>query len=189
MKWEDYKANAMRTFAHNNSINIDDELFNKKMNELHCVIGISTEIAEFIQAIANNDKVNASEEIGDILWYTANLERLSVPTGLSFPYDEKGITVFADEFLVSVQNLLDTYKKGVYYGSDIDYEAVLFYIEEIKKTCVGMLVMNEINPEDVMETNINKLAIRYPDKFTREDAEQRDLFAERKVLEDGNSNI
>lgn len=189
MKWEDYKANAMRTFAHNNSINEDDELFNKKINELHCVIGISTEIGEFIQAIENNDRVNATEEIGDIFWYTANLERLVVPTGLSFPYDEKGITVFADEFLVSIQNLVDIYKKAVFYGSDIDYEKVLWYIKEIKKTCVGMLSMNDINPEDVMETNIKKLAIRYPEKFTREDAEQRDLFAERKVLEDGNSNI
>lgn len=38
-------------------------------------------------------------------------------------------------------------------------------------------------PYDLMTVNINKLAARYPDKFTVEAATTRDLEAERKVLE------
>ena len=38
-------------------------------------------------------------------------------------------------------------------------------------------------PSETMGTNIAKLRTRFPDKFTEEAAKQRDLFAERKVLE------
>jgi len=37
--------------------------------------------------------------------------------------------------------------------------------------------------EDLMELNINKLKARYPDKFTSENAINRDLEAERNILE------
>lgn len=39
--------------------------------------------------------------------------------------------------------------------------------------------------EHVMEANDRKLELRYRDKFTNDAANNRDLDAERKVLEDG----
>ena len=39
--------------------------------------------------------------------------------------------------------------------------------------------------EEVQKINIDKLRSRYPEKFTVEKAENRDLTSERKVLEDG----
>lgn len=44
-----------------------------------------------------------------------------------------------------------------------------------------------IDPKEMLERNIEKLRVRYPNKFTSEDALNRDLESERKVLE-GESN-
>lgn len=52
----------------------------------------------------------------------------------------------------------------------------LWYLAEGLRYC-------ETTFEDSAETNINKLKARYPDKFTSEHAENRDLDAERQVLE------
>lgn len=99
----------------------------KMVNLLHASMGLSTEAAEFTDALKKHifygkelDEVNLKEEIGDILWYAA----------------------------IALEAL----------GSDF---------------------------ESVMQTNIDKLSARYPDKFTEELAENRDLDTERKILEDG----
>jgi NTP pyrophosphatase (non-canonical NTP hydrolase) len=42
---------------------------------------------------------------------------------------------------------------------------------------------NNLNLEEIMETNIKKLAARYPDKFTQKAAINRNLDAERAILE------
>jgi len=41
------------------------------------------------------------------------------------------------------------------------------------------------NFDDVLKTNISKLKSRYPDKFTSNSANNRDLSTERNILEDG----
>lgn len=41
------------------------------------------------------------------------------------------------------------------------------------------------NLGSILDTNINKLKKRYPDKFTDSAANNRDLFSEREVLEEG----
>lgn len=57
----------------------------------------------------------------------------------------------------------------------------LWYLAEGLRYC-------ETTFEDSAETNINKLKARYPDKFTSEHAENRDLDAERQVLEAAEGN-
>jgi NTP pyrophosphatase (non-canonical NTP hydrolase) len=96
---------------------------------LHMVIGKVTEAAEALECVVKAmngepplDVVNLKEEIGDGLWYDANL--------------------------------LET------IGSDFPTE---------------------------MGRNNGKLRVRFPDKFTERDANERDLFAERAFLEEGSS--
>jgi len=78
--------------------------------------------------------------------------------------------------------LLDQLKKYIYYGNNLDkiniYEElgdVMWYIA---------LICNELDfsIEDVMKTNIDKLKTRYPEKFSKEDSDNRDLPEEKKVL-------
>ena len=42
---------------------------------------------------------------------------------------------------------------------------------------------NGFNIEDILQTNINKLQSRYPEKFTTEKALNRNLNVEREILE------
>ena len=85
--------------------------------------------------------------------------------------------------------LVDACKKSMFYGKQLDKvnlaeEAgdVLWYIA---------ILCDElgITFEELFEVNITKLKKRYGDKFSDESAENRDLAAEREILESGHSTI
>jgi NTP pyrophosphatase (non-canonical NTP hydrolase) len=79
--------------------------------------------------------------------------------------------------------MTDALKKHLFYGRELD---VVNLKEEIQD-CLWYisLVMDELDMtyEEAMETNIKKLAARYPEKFTEYHAENRDLITERAILE------
>lgn len=94
-------------------------------DQLHMVVGISTEAGELLDAYKKHwaygkelDRVNVKEELGDLLWYMSNLMRML----------------------------------------DIDFERTL-------------------------ETNVAKLKARYKEKFSTDEALNRDLKVERMILE------
>ena len=79
----------------------------------------------------------------------------------------------------------DALKKSLFYGKPLDTTNLkeelgdlLWYIA---------LAMDELDTNFETETNrvISKLKLRYPDKFSEHLAENRDLVAERKLLENG----
>lgn len=89
-----------------------------------------------------------------------------------------GLCTEAGEFLDSV-------KKQLFYGAPKDATNLK---EELGDLCWYMAVAMDslgTNFEKVMETNIAKLRARYPEKFTSENALNRDLDAERKTLSQG----
>lgn len=79
----------------------------------------------------------------------------------------------------------DMVKKHMMYGKDFDPVNV---IEECGDTLWYIaLALNAVgySMEDCMRRNIEKLRVRFPDRFTSEAALNRDLDAERKTLERG----
>lgn len=78
---------------------------------------------------------------------------------------------------------LDALKKHLFYGKPLDRTNLkeeigdLFWYLAIACDELGTTF------EEVQATNIAKLTARYPDKFTEDKAENRDLGAERKILE------
>ena len=79
--------------------------------------------------------------------------------------------------------LMDAIKRYIYYGTPVDptnlkeeLGDIFFYIAMICRHFNWTF-------EEVQQLNIEKLKKRYPDKFTSEHAEKRDLEAERKILE------
>ena len=120
MDYKEYQKESARTFSYRKEA-LDTDI----TDELHCVIGMATESAELMDAYKKRifylkplDEVNLKEEIGDQMWYIANLCRLK--------------------------------------GFDL---------------------------EEIMQTNINKLRVRYPEKFSNDLAQNRNLDAERKELD------
>ena len=78
---------------------------------------------------------------------------------------------------------LDALKKAIYYGKKLDKVNLAEEMGDILWYCAIALDELGVSFEEVMEKNIAKLEARYPEKFTEEKAENRDLEAERKILE------
>lgn len=74
MDFKEYTEEVRRTVAH---------LPNSFQDQLHMSIGISTEANEILDAYKKSfaydkslDVINVGEEIGDLMWYVANLTRM-----------------------------------------------------------------------------------------------------------------
>lgn len=154
------------------------DLGNKELNILHMDLGIATEIGEVLDIFKKNiaynkelDLVHIGEEIADICWYITNKARL------------EGITL--DE--IEAWNLAK-YQKEVDSLSNICSILIYFvmYIHDYNKF-LGILkaITNhfELDFDKLLDNNIAKLKVRYPDKFTNEQALNRNLEKERKELE------
>lgn len=120
MEYKDYQNESKRTCP-----NLNNNLRDGLADELHMVIGISTEAGELLDAYKKHfaygkelDTVNVGEEIADLMWYISNLCRLL-----------------------------------------------------------------NISLEEMLQRNIDKLKARYPENFTQDNALNRNLEKERKILE------
>jgi len=80
--------------------------------------------------------------------------------------------------------LLDQLKKNIYYGKDLD---VTNLIEELGDLFwYATIMINElgISFEKVFDINIAKLRKRYSNGFSQEEAINRSIESERKILEE-----
>lgn len=79
----------------------------------------------------------------------------------------------------------DMLKKHVFYGRELDEVNLKEEIGDILWYCAIALDALGSDFESVMQTNIDKLKARYPEKFTEDSANNRDLDTEREILENG----
>ena len=180
MNLKEYQEQAKRTCA---------SLGDEKLNLSHMVLGIISEQEEFLKAIVDDDMVNAREEQADICWYVANYctfreynlsEIVSNPYELSFDIEEHWMGEVST-FDMFCSKLADYVKKFIAYGKEIDRKLEREALEAI---VVSMSYEDTgFDLEKDLQKNIDKLKQRYPDKFTTENALNRDLDAERKILE------
>ena len=87
-----------------------------------------------------------------------------------------GLTTEAAEFT-------DMIKKHVYYGRELDEVNLKEEVGDMLWYCAIALEALGTDFESVMQTNIDKLKARYPDKFTEDAAINRDVSKEREILE------
>lgn len=78
----------------------------------------------------------------------------------------------------------DMLKKHLYYNKPLDRVNLKEEIGDILWYCALALRSLDSDFEEVMDTNIKKLQARFPDKFTEEKANNRDLDKERNILEE-----
>lgn len=160
-----------------------------EQEELHYAIGICTEIGELVEAIGKRsvDKVNIMEEIGDIFWYLAGFQRVyefhlkedDVDMRFTYTSMEKCIL----DLVLYSNEILDIYKKYAYYGREINEKALITTCKTIFDICTSLLEGVGYSVHEAREINISKLMKRFPDKFNQQDANERDLESERKILE------
>jgi len=165
-------------------------------NERHMNLGVITEIGEaldiFKKLLAYNkpvDVVNLGEELADISWYIINKCRF-----FSIPLEE--------DFSKVVQEVADLEKEGLFsekaLTTELKSEALLTavlttYLSPVENFFAAPVVQLAIFSNiatwygldyfQLLTNNIDKLKVRYPEKFTEEAAQNRDLEAERVELE------
>ena len=79
--------------------------------------------------------------------------------------------------------LLDAMKKHIYYNKLLDVVNVGEEIGDIMWYLSNLCRLLGLDMDLILEQNINKLKVRYPDKFSTENAINRNLNEERKTLE------
>ena len=79
--------------------------------------------------------------------------------------------------------ILDAFKKHIYYGKELDIVNIKEEIGDVMWYCAIFCRDLNISFEEIMETNINKLKARYGEKFTEDKANNRNLKIEREILE------
>ncbi len=170
MKIDQFQKEAKRTCAE----------LGEKLNLCHMVFGMHTELDDYLKAVAKGDKINEIEEISDGCWFLANyctfrgynlnsLWKHSIST-------EKGL-------IHNLHTLDDMIKKYIAYDYPIPFDKEK---EILYGICYNYQRMfNGVDVEHALENNINKLRVRFPDKFDSEKALNRDLESERKELSKG----
>lgn len=88
--------------------------------------------------------------------------------------------------VTEVGELADAYKRTLAYGKSLDLTNVKEEVGDLMWYVVNFCRMTGIDMEDALGINIDKLRVRFPEKFSQEHALNRDLDAERSVLEGGN---
>lgn len=79
--------------------------------------------------------------------------------------------------------LLDVFKKELAYGKEPDWINVEEEIGDEMWYIAGLCTINNLNFDKILEKNVQKLRVRYPELFTEEDANNRKLDIERNILE------
>jgi NTP pyrophosphatase (non-canonical NTP hydrolase) len=80
--------------------------------------------------------------------------------------------------------ILDNYKRWLAYNKNPDLINTAEEIGDVFWYLINLCRMLSLNIEDILDINIKKLMTRYPNKFTQQDAINRNLSAERKVLQE-----
>jgi hypothetical protein len=146
-----------------------------KLDLAHMVLGIFSEFEEYMNA---TDEVNKSEECSDMMWYIGNYCSFR---GLNLESLWGNKEYNGNSFVLNVSVLQDYIKKNVAYNREInrlkEFDVLTGLLFNISK------MYGNINVEQSLENNINKLKIRFPDKFSEENAINRNLEKERQELE------
>ena len=175
MKIEEYKDLASRTLAH---------LGDHKKDMSHMALGIVSEWGEMAKAGMNEDHVNVIEEHGDTNWFVACMCKL-YNLGFTEIYNDADVKfekTHENEMFLSMFKVAGHVKDYLAYDRTIDRD-------ELRKELVFVVsylkVIAKEEKFDYMESlqkNIDKLRVRFPDRFTEEKANNRDLSAERETL-------
>jgi len=172
MKLEEYKNFTLRT---------NKFLSSTQFDVAHMLLGMTSEINELDAALISKDEVNIAEELADIMWYVSNYSHLRL-CNIVEPTNKPEYIVtplLYDNLVYNISLLTDLAKKWIIYNKVIDEETEEKYLQQV----VNNVYAFGVDMERALQNNIDKLKKRYPDKYSDEYAQNRDLEAERKELE------
>jgi NTP pyrophosphatase (non-canonical NTP hydrolase) len=117
--------------------------------------------------LATNTEAPVTQEI---------IDRISKPESIRLIHAAMGLNTEQAEFT-------DMLKKHIFYGRPLDLVNLREEIGDGLWYSALAIDILKTTLSEVMSVNVEKLAKRYPEKFTEYHAENRDLESERKILE------
>lgn len=185
MEFKDYQNQATRTCANLSSAELD---------LAHMALGINSEISELA---SSTDDVNVAEEVADIMWYVANYYTFKNDIRFDFELEcnrvlnyrihnsflDLNATEKINHLYYLSSELSDIVKKKIAYNKEVSFNEENSILVSIIILCFQIIIDSKHDVKTSLAKNIAKLKVRYPEKFTTENAINRDLISEREVLE------
>lgn len=166
MNLKQYQIEAARTCP---------SLGSRELDDAHMQAGVFTEFGEMVDVIKKHiaygkplDWVNLAEEAIDANWYGVNWDRME-----GIFYDDSLESILEKNVVIDneIVNWIDTLVNYQEYSGG---ELQLIY---------NFFKSFDLDFAKALDNNIAKLRQRFPEKFDTEKALNRDLGAERKILE------
>jgi NTP pyrophosphatase (non-canonical NTP hydrolase) len=159
----------------------------ERENLVHAALGLVTEWQEFIIAVDNDDEVNITEELGDLAWYIALLDRtIRKQGGFTYSLEYNSCYTIETQIEPTVANVADQAKRVYFYSAAPDIEQLTSNLDMLWTLWFELCHRHDRNPEQVLHLNIGKLRARYPTKFSGAAALNRDIETERRTIEGSN---
>ena len=190
LNWEEYRKLAARSESIPQIVLANDK--GKTPNHilvrlLHAQLGLCTEFTEFHDA---KTRVNAIEELGDMIWYLALIDNtISVASLQSLVQENSQFDYDISQYVSAshwIAEMADVLKRCIYYAEpfneankkgiipskrfEVAYWGVIRWMEDI--------ISDQSFPSmgELMHMNIEKLSKRFPGlKFTQQDVLNRDV--------------
>ncbi len=184
MKFTEYRIHTTRTLP-----DLGSALISPLINSIHMVLGMGSEIEELYEAVEKDDFVNVGEELSDGNWYAANycnihnINPAFYPESVAPEFNLIELEKSIKALVQAVSRLQDLDKKLLAYNRPVLHETRKEAIESYLAILHSAYKYAGVDAERSMTNNINKLAKRFPEKFTSYLANNRDLDAERIELE------
>ena len=183
MNIEQYRQETKRTLP---------DLGSTLLNSIHMTVGIMTEVGEILKNLNESnedgiDFVGVGEEIADADWYLTNYANIH---NLNFPkYSDDQLNPYdidsnnLGKFIEYAAELLDLDKKQLVYNKPVDDTIRYKWFSLTYQYLLKLYKEYSLDVEKCRQNNIDKLRLRFPDKFDQEKAINRDHTAERVILE------
>jgi NTP pyrophosphatase (non-canonical NTP hydrolase) len=198
----EYAAKASRTLPDlgnilnqltDNGITVaQGEIYKKvsdKLNLSHMMLGLSSEIGELVNCTGTElknkiDIPNLREELGDLEWYLANYCNLrDITPPIELDRNQISEDRCFELLISSVGELVNVVKRFVAYDKEIDKSVELTHVYDVYTALDLFQKVYQLDGSEIRDINIAKLVKRYPKFFSNEQALNRDLTAERNILE------
>jgi len=149
-------------------------------NELitHSILGLGSEIGEYLEGVIMGDKLNIKEEFGDVtyfFWQGVGAIGFD-PFDIDLKYSVKDAgNMGLNKMIVSQSRLEGMIKNYMFYDAefpsddDLKLEYARFYFN-----FKYLLNENNLSEVEIMQSNARKLEERYGEKFSKEAALNRD---------------
>lgn len=193
MNFREYVQNAIRTESKFNVMTKDtvSPFLNDRL--LHASIWMQTELWEIFEALFIKwkdwwvDLINVREELWDVLWYFAilcdNLNYFDFEFDTNISIKLPSVNDYVYEINDLTINILDSVKKSLFYKKELNIELLKERLSKVFNLTKSVITFLWWDIEKTAIINIEKLRARYPEKFTSENAINRDLKTERNILE------